>query len=452
MTPGTLTGTVTTYADLAELTPSDGDIYEIVNTPTRDEDNYYVKWNGNAWEECAKPGIKLGIDSSTMPHILAIDPATQTFSLVEGDNIDRKAGDDTTNPMPSFVGTYINSVFFYLNRVGYLSKDNIFLSQPLTPDNVNITVIQKPNYFNSSAIAISAADPVDVNCATIRPVELINALPAYNGLAIFSQNEQFVLYSEQGVVTPQTAIVKSISNYEMNESVDAIEVGESFMFTSKTQRNTRVWQLQMQGIDRDPMLMDVGKIITDYIPNTVDTLVSNPQNQFISLSATDDNKMYMYRRHTEQQNVLFQAWFRWDLPGKIKICAFFDDRMFITMDCGGQIIVASAALNLVPEEDLLTNQPFPDGGTPGSGEGIGPYIDCWISDGTPEKFTITYTEVTRKDGTKYAKDVTFNFPTTYPSQVTGLEPCVVKSKGALTRTVLTRTIFVGYSPKVTIQS
>ena len=449
VTPGTLTGTVTTYADLAELTPSDGDIYEIVNTPTRDEDNYYVKWNGNAWEECAKPGIKLGIDSSTMPHILAIDPATQTFSLVEGDNIDRKAGDDTTNPMPSFVGTYINSVFFYLNRVGYLSKDNIFLSQPLTPDNVNITVIQKPNYFNSSAIAISAADPVDVNCATIRPVELINALPAYNGLAIFSQNEQFVLYSEQGVVTPQTAIVKSISNYEMNESVDAIEVGESFMFTSKTQRNTRVWQLQMQGIDRDPMLMDVGKIITDYIPNTVDTLVSNPQNQFISLSATDDNKMYMYRRHTEQQNVLFQAWFRWDLPGKIKICAFFDDRMFITMDCGGQIIVASAALNLVPEEDLLTNQPFPDGGTPGSGEGIGPYIDCWISDGTPEKFTITYTEVTRKDGTKYAKDVTFNFPTTYPSQVTGLEPCVVKSKGALTRTT---DIFVGYSPKVTIQA
>ena len=96
----------------------------------------------------------------------------------------------------------------------------------------------------------SAADPIDLNAATIRPVELINTLPAYNGLAVFSENEQFVLYSEQGVVTPQTAIVKSISNYEMNDVVDAIEVGDTFVFISKTQRNTRVWQLQMQGIER----------------------------------------------------------------------------------------------------------------------------------------------------------------------------------------------------------
>ena len=68
-----------------------------------------------------------------------------------------------------------------------------------------------------------------------------------------------------------------------------------------------------------------------------------------------------------------QAWFRWDVPGNIQICAFFDDRMFITYEAGGQTVVASAALNLVPEEDILTNKPFPDGLTPGSGEGIGPF-------------------------------------------------------------------------------
>ena len=84
-----------------------------------------------AWEECAKPGISKGVDSSTMPHVLAINDAGQTFSLIQADNVDRAAGDDVTNPMPSFVGAYINDVFFYLNRVGYLSKDNIFLSQPI---------------------------------------------------------------------------------------------------------------------------------------------------------------------------------------------------------------------------------------------------------------------------------------------------------------------------------
>ena len=446
---GTLTGRVTTFADLGELTPQEGDIYEITNAPNRDEDNYYVCFTNGAWEECAKPGISVGVDSSTMPHILAINEINQTFLLVEGDNVDRAAGDDDSNPQPSFVGAFINSVFFYLNRVGYLSKDNIFLSQPITPDNVNTLVIQEPNYFNSSAIAVSAADPIDLNVATVRTVELINTLPAYNGLAVFSENEQFVLYSEQGVVTPQTAIVKSISNYEMNDAVDAIEVGETFVFISKTQRNTRVWQLQMQGIDRDPVLTDIGKVITDYIPNNVDTLVSNPQNQFISMSSTEDNKMYLFRRHTDGGEVKFAAWFRWDVPGKIQVCAFFDDRMFITYETGGQTVVASAALNLVPEEDILTNKPFPDGLTPGSGEGIGPFLDNWISDATPEKFTVSYDTITPSTGNPYIENVVLTFPSGYPSTNTNLEPCVVKTDAPLTRSLVgSINANVGYSPKV----
>ena len=447
---GTLTGTVTTFADLAETTPSEGDIYRITNAPGTD-DTYFVTYTNGAWEECAKPGISKGVDSETMPHVLAINDADQTFSLVEADNVDRAAGDDTSNPQPSFVGAYINFVFFYLNRVGYLSKDNIFLSQPITPDNVNTLVIQKPNYFNSSAIAVSAADPIDVNVATIRPTELVNALPAFNGMAVFSETEQFVLYSEQGVITPQTAIVKSISNYEMNDHVDAVEVGSSFCFVSKTQRNTRVWQLTMQGLENDPILDDIGKIITDYIPNNIDTLVSNPQNQFISLSSTDDNKMYLYRRHTEGQQELFKAWFRWDVPGKIQICAFFDDRMFIGYETGGKTVIGSAALNLVPEEDILTNVPFPDGSTPGVGEGIGPFLDSWITDATPEKFTVSYDTITRRGRDPYITNLKLTMPTDYPKQNTGLKPCVVKTDKPLTRSLVgTTNAKVGYSPDVTI--
>ena len=447
---GSLTGTVATYADLPE-TPSEGDIYKILNTPNKDEDDYYVKYESGAWTECAAPGISVGVDSSTMPHILAINDAEQTFSLVEGDNVDRAAGDDTSNPQPSFVGTYINFVFFYLNRVGYLSKDNIFLSQPITPDNVNTLVIQEPNYFALSAIAVTAADPIDINVATIRPTELINALPAFNGMAVFSETEQFVLYSEQGVVTPQTAIVKSISNYEMNDHIDAIEVGSSFVFASKTQRNTRVWQMTMQGLENDPILDDIGKIITDYIPNNVDTLVSNPQNQFISLSSTEDNKMYIYRRHTEGQQELFRAWFRWDVPGNVQICAFFDDRMFITYETGGKTCIGSAALNLVPEEDILTNVPFPDGTTPGAGEGIGPFLDNWISDATPQRFTISYDTITPRSRDPYITNLKLTMPADYPKQNTGLKPCVVKTDTPLTRGLIgTTNAKVGFSPDVTI--
>ena len=76
-----------------------------------------------------------------------------------------------------------------------------------------------------------------------------------------------MLYSEQGVVTPRTALLKSISTFEMNPAVDAVQMGDEYYFISKTQRNTRVFQLVVRGINDSPILNDVSKLITDYIPN-----------------------------------------------------------------------------------------------------------------------------------------------------------------------------------------
>jgi hypothetical protein len=36
--------------------------------------------------------------------------------------IGREAGDDNTNPVPSFIGNPISSTFFYSNRFGVLSQ------------------------------------------------------------------------------------------------------------------------------------------------------------------------------------------------------------------------------------------------------------------------------------------------------------------------------------------
>ena len=40
----------------------------------------------------------------------------------------RKAGDDTSNPFPSFTGGKINDICFHKNRFGILSDENIIFS------------------------------------------------------------------------------------------------------------------------------------------------------------------------------------------------------------------------------------------------------------------------------------------------------------------------------------
>jgi hypothetical protein len=432
-TPGTTTSKVTTYADLIDLTPTEGDIVNILNTPNADEDDFYVKYEGGAWEETVKPGIPNGIDDTTLAHTLRIND-DNTFTFQSGGSERRIVGDEKSNPNPSFVGSFLTNVFFYLNRVGFLSQDNIFLTQPLRPNNVEGTELQSPSYYYNSALVSSDADPLDLNASTVRATNLISVLPTVQGLMLFGNNEQFILYSEQGVVTPNTAMIKSISTFEMNETTDAVQMGDDYYFISKTQRNTRVFQLIVRGINQAPVLNDVGKIIADYIPSDIDSLKANSQNQFISLSSSTGRSIYNYRVYKENDESLFRAWYSWQMPGNILLNFFVLDRFFALVNVDGKLCVNSAALNLVPAEDQLTNVPLPDPeATPGVREGVGPFLDLWLSPSTVQAITVTPTSIeTTKTGIEYWVDPIVTFPTDYPNSA-NLVPCAVKTNVNLTR-------------------
>jgi hypothetical protein len=288
-----------------------------------------------------------------------------------------------------------------------------------------------------------------LNASSVRATALTSVLPTVQGLVIFGDNEQFILYSEQGVVTPNTALIKSISTYEMSPTVDAVQQGDEYYFISKSQRNTRVFQLLIRGINDSPILNDVSKIITDYIPNNVDTLIPNSQNQFISLSSSDDDKMYMYRVYKENGEVQFRSWFSWKLPGKILIGSYFDDRFFSTINCGGKVVIASASLNLVPDQDILTNLPIPDSGfAPGTREGVGPFLDLWLTNvSVPNGVVITTENIrTTSDGISYWVDPTVTFPDDFPI-IQGYTLCAVKTEQVLTRSVISEngTTGTGYT-------
>ena len=180
LTGGTLTDTVTTVAELPE-TASAGDVIYITNG-TGTLDDYYVLWNGKAWVETVKPGISQGIENNSMPHAIVKTDTGFFFTPVAYN--DRVVGNEDTNPHPSFVGSYIENSFFYLNRVGVLSQNNIILFQPLRPDNVSGT-LQSIDFYRVSTLTQSAADPVDINASSVRPMVLRSVQPTYQGLILF---------------------------------------------------------------------------------------------------------------------------------------------------------------------------------------------------------------------------------------------------------------------------
>jgi|DEB0MinimDraft_6_1074348.scaffolds.fasta_scaffold08203_2 hypothetical protein len=331
----------------------------IENTASN-SDTYYVKFTAEDgvsgkgyWEEFVKPNIPIHLDPRTMPHeLLNTGLNAFTFRPIEIDNLQptrsgweqRLVGDEDSNSLPSFVANTINQIFFYNNRLGFLSGDNVILSK----------AGEFFNFFFSSALTVTAADPIDLSCSSLRPAVLNFVLPVPQGLVLFTDNQQFVLFSDTGVITPDTTAIKSISNYECDRLIDPVDVGTNIVFMSKTPGYSRTYALKTRGFDENPDVLDVGKVVSEYVPDTIDNLQASPQNSFVFMSSASDPFVYFYRTYGDAEQVYIQAWFRWKLAGNVQYCLVDRDDFIAVTKQEGKYTIIRANLTQAPEDRILT--------------------------------------------------------------------------------------------------
>lgn len=354
---------VDTITDLPTVSKH-GRIVTVVNTSST-SDTYYAKFVANKgsglgdgyWEETLKPGLSPGLDASTMPHEL-VNTATNVFVFKEIEYTARLIGDDNSNSQPSFVGNQITSAFFNNNRLGFLTGDNVSMSQSG----------EFFNFYHVTASAATASDPVDLACSSVRPLQLHAALPAVNGLLLFSQNQQFIMYSESGNLTPQDSIINGMSNYEMDKNIAPVDVGTAVYFISKTPAWSRIFSYQLRGLAEPPQVLDIGKVVSEYIPSTVTQMISSPQNSFVCLYGETDKTLYFYRFYDTGDRQAMQAWFKWDLPGYPLTINVEQDVMYCVLQAGDKYIMCSLNISSIPSESIVTTS---------EGIAVNPYMDFY---------------------------------------------------------------------------
>ena len=342
-----------------------GRTVKIVNTESQ-YDTYWAKFvaeDGTSgrgyWEETVDPTLSTGFKSETMPHEL-INPSTNKFVFRKITWTPRKVGDDITNPQPSFVGAKIQQAFFHNSRLGFLSTDNVALSQ--TQDFYN--------FYHITAQTQTDSDPVDLSCSAIRPAALHGVIPTTQGLVLFSQNQQFLMASGNGILTPSTTTIRTISNYEMDTNVDPVDMGTNINFISKTPSYTRVFGMVTRGQDENPQVLDVGRVVNEWIPAGIDTFIASPQNQFLALSSQSDDKIYFYRTYSDGKENILEAWFNWQLMGNVQGVAVDSDDMYAVTKQGDQFTLSVASLSQSPSDAIIVNN---------DGSKINPCMDLYTT-------------------------------------------------------------------------
>ena len=370
-------------------------VVKVINTASVN-DTYFAKFvadNGVSgpgfWKEARDPSKSAGLDASTMPHEL-VNTALNTFVFRQFTWVDREVGDDNTNAHPSFVGHKIQEAFFHNNRLGFLSNDNVSMSQ----------AAKYFNFYHTSAQIITDADPIDLSASTIRPANLHAIIPTTQGLVLFSKNQQFLLASADGVLTPASTTIRTISNYEVDILVDPVDMGTNINFLSKTPSYTRVFGMITRGQDENPQVLDVGRVVNEWIPHTIDTLIASPQNQFIAMSDQDNKEVYFYRTYNDGKETIVQSWFEWKLPGTVQTIAIDSDDFLAVTKQGNQFTLSKVSLSQSPEDAVIVNN---------DGQKINPCIDLYAPPSS------------------VAYDSTNNFTKCYLpwANVTGLSPVLI---------------------------
>ena len=311
------------------------------------------------YEEAVSPAVSTGLDAATMPHEL-VNTSVNNFTFQRVTYDARAVGDDETNTHPSFVGNKITQSFFHNNRLGFLSGDTVSMSQSA----------KFFNFYHTSAQTITDSDPIDLSASTVKPVALHSVLPSTQGLVLFSANQQFLMGAADGILTPAKTVIRTIANYEMDTIIDPVDTGTTINFISKTPSYTRVFAMVTRGENENPQVADIGRVVNEWIPSSVDTLISSAQNQFIAFSGQSTRYIYFFRQYAEGKDIKLQTWFNWLAPGNVQTIATDSDEFFAVTKQGGQFTLSKASLSQSPDDAIIVNN---------DGQKLNPCIDLYAT-------------------------------------------------------------------------
>lgn len=333
------------------LNAPDGYIVKIVGDASgASGDKYYVKYNveRKLWEETVGWNVELGVVDATMPWAL-VRAADGQFDLKPNEWKDRECGDEDTNPMPSFVDNTFNDVFFFRNRLGFLSGENIILSR----------TSEYFDFFPASIAVLSDDDPIDVAVSHNRISILKYAVPFSEELLLWSDEAQFVLFAN-GILSSKTAELNLTTQFDVQDKARPFGIGRNVYFASPRASYTSVNRYYaVQDVSQVKNAEDISAHVPSYIPNGVYNIHGSATENFASvLTSGAPSKIFIYKFLYLDEVIQQQSWSEWDFGDNVKVyaCSSIGSHMYVLM--GNELNTWMGRISFTKNTVDISDEPY----------------------------------------------------------------------------------------------
>lgn len=293
------------------------------------------------WIETTVPDLPTGaLDASTMPHILKRIDAT-TFEFTPIDWVARDAGDDDSNPEPSFVGESIRDIYFHQNRLGFLAQNSVILSESA----------EQFNFWRTTVVSLPDSDPIDIEAANLDGDVLNHAVPFNDRLIVFSRKAQASVFGTP-FLSPQTVQAPVLSSYRAFSNVDPVLSGRSLFFGYSSGQFSQF--REYIPTDRQDQFIDstITVAAPKLVPSGVRRLTKASVDQQLGVLVEEDRKaMFLYQFYRQGGDLVQAAWTRWGFSGELIDVGYVQDRMVLVVLRDGETFLETMQLGVGRTEE-----------------------------------------------------------------------------------------------------
>lgn len=337
--------TISAFTDLAPE-DAEGRMVQVTGDLDDSADGYYVVFREGTWYEETGYGHKEELDATTMPHALVYNgDGTWTFDVHEW--TERLAGDDVSNPSPSFVGNTVNRLFRLNGRLAILSDENIITSEKNVYE----------NFYRTTTTQLLDSDRIDIAADTgaERSVSTLNHYATNNDdILLFSEDIQYTLSYTDGILGPNTVDLVPTTHYQCSPRCPPAYIHNNIVFADDHE-NSKYVTLREYRVN-EVSAVNVGEPITahvpEYIPSGLYHLVAtNANNKVLGLTTGDRSAAYLYEYFYNSEGKSQSAWSKWQFAGcTLYWTDFIGTSAYFMYHMNGRVYLGKVAL-----EETLTS-------------------------------------------------------------------------------------------------
>lgn len=405
-------GRVQSFATLPAVA-FDGFTIKVSGQNGVEADDYYVRYTetgtglnektSGSWIEVPKKGLRTRPAPASMPHRL-ISNADGTFTFEQATWDGRSAGDEDSAPEPSFINQRLNDIFFYKNRLGFLSEESIIFSEDGS----------YYMFYPSTVIQLLDTHPIDVSVTNDSISILKHAVPFNEALLLFSDRTQFIIAPEDRL-TAETISVDVTTRFEASLRAKPVGAGRNVFFGTRSGPYGSLREFYVDPEAKVNDAADVSSHCPRYILGDIKLMAASP-NEDLVVCVTDaaPTTMYVYKYYWQGNEKVQSSWSRWDFGSPILGMSFVDSVLTVVFTRGGATYLETMR---VSGENFEEGYGFPtdlclDRKTYVATGSVAPWVDpeAVAVDKTGKLYSPATLESIKGAGGAFTKDVIYGVP------------------------------------------